>query len=511
MSSARIVLSPFFAALAVAAVMNCISRDNYWDPVNYTVVLQKKLLATIDSAYGLLALDSLYRLRDSLNAINAHNARLGDSNTVIRLRNDATEQDNQAAEVANKNLRPPSSNFTWKKYLDYLLMLRSGVPVASLQPLKNDVLREKERADSVIAAANARAPEVVVFTERQRDSLLARYDILIALIDATEAQANTLSALVVRVNTDTIVPYNALVDEKNRASKGYNDSMVLALAIKVIPNNPDSVITILRNAVAGDRFLLPNGNVELRTLLFNNSGTVDSPIVITGQDSTRFNLSDVVLNGNSYITFNTIVFFGSSEQSVLVSNGCTGIVFNNCQFGANNSKGLVIRNSNVTLNDCSLRSNGDDAVTIVSTPAQSWLVSLNNVLVVNNGGHAINVNGSRLSLQNVTIANHDLQAVYVADSALDLTVTNSLFTNNCGKTTFPAIYYATGYTGVAPLSITTTNLFQNGAGKDTVNAPVSTPLLHYDPMYLDNDFSISPRSPLDSLEKAGTVIGYRKK
>jgi hypothetical protein len=173
-----------------------------------------------------------------------------------------------------------------------------------------------------------------------------------------------------------------------------------------------------------------------------------------------------------------------------------------------------VDSSDVSFYDCRIVGNGGDGMVITSSLDRTQSVSLNNVLIANNGGEGIKVTGCNLTVQNATIANHGRQAIYLAYPARDLLVTNSLITNNSGTTGLPAIYFANGYPGSYPLPVTNTNMAMNAGQGDTVNAPLTSALLHHDPMYLTvpaDDFVISPASKLDTLEKAGIVIGYRKK
>jgi hypothetical protein len=513
-STARAAAIVFFSTTLLILIISCISRDNSYDPVNYDRIflqnLRNSALAKIDAGF----IERIRGILDSLNkkivADTVENGRRGTINTARQIENSQDSLYNISAQEKNATLPPSDTNYQKKKNLDTLSWLLLPDTMPQLSALKDSVILVKARVDTIIDTVNKHTDRFVIFSSKEHDELLAPYDTLVNRIDALKVLGLSMYTLAIRENVDSIIPYNNAIKAENAVIKAYNDSLGRNTGYTILTTDTASIVTSLLNAVAGNKFLLPNTTMDLPALRFNYSGTPSQPIIIKGQDSTQFNISDVILNGNSYITFIGIVFYGSTTQSVLVQNGCTGIIFQKCRFEANNSKGLVIRNSNVTLNDCSLKSNGGDALSIISTPAEQHLVSLNNVLIANNGGNAISASGSRLSVQLTTIANHDNQAIYLADSALDLFVANSLITNNCGKTAFPAIFYATGFTGTAPVSIVTTNIVQNGAGRDTVNAPIATTILHYNPMYLNDDFDISPSSKIDSLEQAGIIIGFRK-
>jgi hypothetical protein len=493
----------------------CISRDNYWDPLNFTAIFQRNVrdsaLARIDSGFTMLAIDSLDSIEAGLSAIAALNKKLHDSNDLRKTQNDTIFAYNDTVQKANDTLQSTTTFFKLKLRLDtlFLLVLSDTFPI--LQHLDSAVSLERQRADTIITNTNTRASPVVIFSFAQYSSILSRYDAILARIDTLGARITTLQASATGMNADSITPYNDWVKMYNMEVVRYNDTVTLRFGTKVIPNSSDSIVIYLLNAVAGSKFLLANGSFDLKaTIRFNNSGTAKQPILVQGQDSTVINMSDVVLDApNSHIIFNNIQFAASSMQCVLVQNGCTGIVFNRCVFDGNAKRGITIANSDVTLNDCIIK-NGAEAIAITSLPEQSRTVTLNNVVIMNETDYGITVSGTNLIIQNASILRNGGEAIFLASPALNLVVNNTIIANNGGANPAPAIYFEGGFTGAYQFTMTNVNMVYNGANQDTVNAPVTGPILHYDPMFI-NEYEISPSSVLDSLEKAGTVIGYRRK
>lgn len=504
-------------------MIGCISRDNPYDPVNYIPVLRLQThdstLTYIESniAALLLALGTLDSITGRFAADSLYNARLRHSNDSLRANNIRLRAYNDSIGIANIAVPPPAT-FGLKLLMDTLFLMRINDTSAVPALFAGFIASERHRADSLMNSVNRRFSPAVVFPQAQIESILGRYDSIFAAVSSLRSRGITQHALFAKANTDTLIPYNNSIKLENGTIKIYNDSIAFISTVRnyVHLANADSITSNLFNAVAGDRFLIGSGTFDV-SVRFRNSGTVSQPILIQGQNdlSTRFNISDVVLDSNANITFSNLVFVGSQTQSVQVQNGCYGIIFRECQFRDNAGRGIVIISSDVSLFDCRIVGNQGGGMVITSSPLRSQTVLLNNVLIANNGGSGVTVTGSNMTVQNATIANHGRQAIYLADPSGDLIVTNSLITNNCGQSPNPAIYFANGYSKPYPLAIVNTNMALNGAkAGDTVNAPLSKAILHYNPMYVASqaqDFVISPNSYLDTLEKAGIIIGYRKK
>jgi hypothetical protein len=511
------LLKRILFAVTGMLLLTCISRDNYWDPVNYSQIFGRNVrdsaTARIDSGFYKLPLYLIDTIKVRLSGVEAANAIIQHGNDSQKTRNDTTLLFNSAAQEANNNLIPPLADFTRKRLLDtfFFLIVPQDTLSTILQSLESAVSLEKQRADTIIANTNTRASPVVIFTLTQRESILTPYDSILRIIDTLDARVTSLRTFTLTTNDDPIKPYNDFVKIEDSLIIRYNDSMISLLGPRVIPNNTDSLIMYLQNAIAGNTFTLADTTYSKQgtTIRFDHSGLDTLPIVVQGQTKTELNLLDVVLDANSYIIFKKVKFTATNVQCVLVQNGCTGIAFYDCKFSSNAGRGITILNSDVTMNNCSIE-NGTDGIFISSSLDQPRTVSMNNVLILSSTGDGITVSGTNLFIQYATILRNGGEAIYITQPVINFSVLNTIIANNGGANPAPAIYFEGGYTGTSPLSMTNVNMVQNGAGQDTVNAPVSGPILHYDPMFI-NEYDISPSSVLDSLEKAGTVIGYRRK
>jgi hypothetical protein len=513
----RLFYKGVLPAASLLLILACISRDNPWDPLHYDRIYGQKVLdsATVLINFGLarLPLDSLAIIQSKLSTIEVNNAKICNKDTlIIKPGNDDSLKFNKSADSANKNLKSPFFTFVKKRYLLFYDTLHVPDTFYLLQSLKMSVSLEQQRADTIIANANKNASPLVIFPSEQRESILARYDSILRVILTIDSRVTSLRAVTLTTNATTIKPYNKMVQKEDSLIKKYNDSMASLLESrqKVIPFDTDSLSIYLQKAVAGDTLILSDTTFEKMglTIRFDHSGFDSLPIIVQGKDKTTLKLIDVVLDGNSYIIFNKINFTASSLQCVLVQNGCTGIVFNNCQF-ASNSRGMTISNSDVTLNNCRIL-NGLEGMLVTCSPNIARTVTLNNTLILSTGGNAISVAATNLLIQYATILRNGGEAIYLSQPALNFTIRNTIIANNGGSSPAPAIYFDGGYTGSYQFTMSKVNMYQNGGNQDTVNAPVEEPILHYDPMFI-NEYEISPSSVLDSLEKAGTVIGYRKK
>lgn len=501
-------------AILALLLFNCLTRDNYWDPLNYTTVLQRTMLDSVLAGYNSLSLGELSALRSKLSADSAENAQRRISNNSIKAENVRKGQYNDTVQAENSLLQPPQINYRIKELLDTLFLLMLTDTGAHLDSLAGRVTSEKSRADSMITSVNERSNPIVIFTPKQRDSILGLFDSILSLISGIQAAGVGMYTEANTANTDTIIPYNDSIRNVNAGVRLYNDSIRLYFASKIL-DHPDSIIAHLKTAKRGQTFVIDTGFYDSLVITFDNSGTIDSPIVVQGlgtspNDSIRISYSSLILDNNSFIIFNNIQFTASDTPGVIIQNGCTGIVFNTCMFSSSN-KALTIFSSDVTMNDCVV-ARGTEGIFISSSLDQSKTVLLNNILIKNCGGNAVTVTGTNLTVQNATIAqNGSGEALYLYNPAASISVRNSIIATTGAASANPAIYFEGGYTGAYPFTMSNVNMFENGQDQDTVNAPVTEPVLHYNPMFDYDDFSISPDSPLDSLEKAGIVIGYRKK
>lgn len=497
-------------------LFTCISRDNYWDPVNYAVIFQRNVhdsaIVRINSVSNVSKIKiDLSAQKNLLSSISLQNAQLENSDYLIRIENDRRRDTNNAIELKNAKLVPIDSTFRLKEPLTALFLFVT-IPdtVSTLETFKVAVVLEKQRVDSIITMTNA-STAVIIFPPRERDSILAGYTAIIRDIDSIIFIRDSMSTSIKNENVNVIKPYNDAVLLENRGIEIYNESIKSYLLAKPLDNKND-IVNNLKIAKPGQTIRIARGQYDSLAITFNNSGTIDSPIVVQGPDAsvgdtTIFNVANVRLDKNSFITFNRIKFTAADTLGVLVQNGCTGIVFNTCQF-TSSARGLTISTSDATLNDCIIK-DGSEGMFISSPSGQSHTVLLYNVLIINTRGNGISITGTNLTVQYATIVRNGGEAIFLSIPALNLIVRNTIISNT-GGTSNPAIYFDGGYTGASPLAMTNVNMVQNGANQDTVNAPVTAPILHYDPMFI-NEYDISPSSVLDSLEKAGTVIGYRRK
>ncbi len=150
------LLKRILLAVTGMLLFACISRDNYWDPMNYSQIFGRNVrdsaTARIDSGFHKLPLNLLDTIQAKVSAVKASDSIIQLSNILQKGRNNDTLEFNKVADSANQNLQSSFSDFTRKRLLDtfsFLIVPRDTLSTI-LQSLKSSVSLEKQRAEVVL-------------------------------------------------------------------------------------------------------------------------------------------------------------------------------------------------------------------------------------------------------------------------------------------------------------------------------------------------------------------------
>ncbi|MBD3243098.1 MAG: hypothetical protein GF331_21080 [Chitinivibrionales bacterium] len=522
-------LQPLLAAglLGMLLVHACVERDNPWDPVNYTPraasldcsdpeqadpvrdSLEQFIAERQDSVRALAA--TLTAPRDSATAAANTNATVLDTNTAIRHRNELTQSHNDSVEARNDTITDVR-DASLLDSLDTLISLRVVDTLSSYKYVRDAASIVFLRSDSAIAAVNSRCLQGTIVSDSARLALLAPFDSVVQLHDSIMLFRRTVADAALDTNGATVVPYNATTTVYNAGVRAYNDSLRFLQHVYAYGQiaDPAELETSLAGAQAGDTLVLAGGTF-VTDIRFNNSGTLDSPIVIIGQPSMTSVLrqSDVVLSNNSSIRFENVVFHSSLSSGVKLEAGSQNVVFRRCWFESNATHGLELVDADARLIGCRILNNGGLGIRCASGLAPENRLNIHNTLIAHNRVGGIEALTVVIYMQNVTLADNGRDGLLLLDPELDLYIHNSLVTGNSRY----GLRYESSLGGRHPLVIVSTVFDLNTSGAlagvaDSTVGILSLPVEYVDPS--NDNYDIVPGSEVDRLEQQGIVVGYRR-
>jgi hypothetical protein len=273
----------------------------------------------------------------------------------------------------------------------------------------------------------------------------------------------------------------------------------------------DTLMSRVKNAVAGDTILIGAGSYEV-SLRFLNNGTPSAPIVVAAQDNGVIltappNQGPLFISAGSNFRFYNLTFRASASSGVKVEYGSSAVLFDKCTFSDNALDGLEIVDSDVRVVNCSFLRNKLAGIRISgkSTGLDSMVVD--NALIAHNGASGIDVTGAVAIVSRCTASNNGGGGFTVASPAGAVSLAKSIVSFNTGSALSGQYDPA-----VCAVSLDSCDFFANG-GALSLTPALAASYFTLDPVFTDtaaDDFSIGPSSGIDAMERQGTIIGYRK-
>lgn len=520
-------------ALGVFALSACIQRDNPFDPINAkgpaSAVIRDKnrptleRLAAAEKAYAAYLEAYLGRLA----AIEAANAARAEQNASILKGNEAIRAANDSIEAWNNSLVQTQYQSLREKSVFGRQTPLSGlgpdpdfaVRRDSLQILAGNLFR-------FMTTVNAGNKPLLIYPEDVFDSVLAPFARDSAGFAGMLARIDSGNSAVDLANSG-IYLYNSQRDEDDLAVGKFNRFVEFLKRTQNRPpiSNPDSLSSSIFAAKAGDTLILAAGTfiVDLR---FSFSGTRENPIVVRGppgggailkaamSDSGRLKDNTVIINGQSFIRFEDIVFRNAGNSGVKIESKSSNISFKRCQFDSNGKWGVEVLDSEMEMTDCIVRENGGGVRAAGGSGTQ---FSLTNTLVVRNRGVGVQGVSAAGEILRCTISDNDSAGIHLISPTGRMRISNTIVSGNKGI----GILRNPGPTDLSDLDVSMSDIWGNqpvdwelsDARPDARDGLIQLNL-SIDPEFADSagaDYSLKPGSVLAGYETQPlpVIIGYR--
>lgn len=281
--------------------------------------------------------------------------------------------------------------------------------------------------------------------------------------------------------------------------------------VKTIVNDKDSLINKAFAAKPGDTIALSAGVYPV-SLRFNNSGTIERPIVIMGTDSSSVVRAQpgqgiLYISGQHSLRLSHIVFDSSFASGAKIENGSTDIVFSDCVFLDNMFDGLEITDSDVRAKNCVFLRNKKAGMRISGDATAAHIVTVDNALCAHNTQEGVVIVAAPASITRSTISDNGTSGIAITSPAGAVRVAASIISFNAG-----AGIYGQWDSTAAQITLDSLDIFSNQQAITLV--PVLSPVYWaWDPMFSDrntDNYSIGVASEIYRLEQQGVVIGFRK-
>ncbi len=505
---------------AMLCLVSCIDRNNPFDPINFSLS-QTTPIKNAQSGF----LDSLSALADSttktlaplqadFNSIQSLNDSISQSNDLKKTANSQTAAGNAAVTQANQSAGPADS-LKLEGYYDTLNYLLLAGPYPSVNFNMQQLSLLQATALARVDSVNRALLPMVVYSDSERAQIQAPYLQDLNAYTQFQNQVNTANQTATNTNS-SIAAYNLQQISLNAAVQSFNLSVVFhnqSLG-KILVTTADSLHKYISAAKPGDTIFVGAGDYAGQ-ILFQQSGTVDSPIVIQGDPGAPTILSAspqtpiLFLSDFSYIEFHDVVFQQSGNSGAKLENGCTGILFETCDFLHNALDGLEIVDSYVKVKNCRFLQNERNGIQVSGATSQ---IVLDNVLVAYNVAAGINATSANGSIQGLTVSDNGVDGIEIRSPTGPLRISNSIIAFNGSY----GLNLTLDMIQSGALQLEDLDFYANDSG--LINLPQSdwplTPI-QVDPAFVSRDtlqglnYSILPTGDLSTLQNQGVVIGYR--
>lgn len=513
----NLYLHHFFTALVVITAIYCLTctkRDNPFDPVNYReqalvcppeslITLKTNvLLQVVDADQSMLAVQAV---ADTIWADSSIKYAIFSANGVIAAANQKKRDQNLIIDSLYKNSTIIDS-LRLKSLLDTLSLI-------VINQAYNDTFTEKKGR---IETSQLKAMTLIAGFESScsgnKAPLQTFKDSVTAIIKKDSSMAGDLSArsnsLIQSLNDSSlaIARYNAAIIIENAELISYNANISWRIKTNMLHHikTPDSLLAFIARAVPGDTFVI-EGELTTKDLVkFDTSGTALQPIVFMGtpQMTSIINATGgIIITNRRYISLVNLVIRNSAASGFKVESGAGSIVLDNCIVRDNTLYGVEAIDSDLRIVNCKIMHNGKSGLRFSPTTINT--INLDNVLIVKNHAHGIELVSPYGDLNYVTISNNDSSGINIPTFNNTLNIYNSLITYNndfgVKATILP------GNAGL--ITLRNDNFYGNPKGDIDTTGHYSYFTL--EPGYSDtanDDFSINPNGPMQGLD-----IGYREK
>lgn len=279
-----------------------------------------------------------------------------------------------------------------------------------------------------ITEARERCGKTEILTQSYIDSIMKLYTnqslqwrALIDSIKNNNEETDKYNNWVFAFMTDTVDVENDSVDPFNST---------LSYFCTTRQNDPDTVLQKIDSLEPGDYLLLDTGTITFSNdITFFEKGDDANPIYIIGDpdDRTTIHAPYFGIDSSSNIIFKNLIFSKTGkDEEIDKRNGVrivhsNTITFINCTFENNDLRGIYCESSgkdgDITIKDCIIRHNSNnDSANIENRGGIRFFdcgqINLDNVLVVNNTGHGINVDQTPIIVRRATICDNTLNGIH---------------------------------------------------------------------------------------------------
>jgi len=433
------------AVLAGLLFISCIERSNPFDPIN----ARGTVAATVRAA-NQAKLDALSAQRAELAAFlseylagfskaQGENGVTSGINAAVWAANLQTENSNIVIEAANTAL-PESlyAQLQYKTAFGLLTELAGYGPPPGFEERRTRLKALASEVSGFMSEVNSRNAPVDVYPQSYRDSIISpiardtlAFSRLSRSIDSGNAAVADTNAAIRLYNSGRLAEkrnielYNANMDFL-RQSRG-NKVIVSA----------DSLNAATKVAMAGDTLFLGPGlyNVDLR---FDNSGTLNEPIVVRGHPSKTTVLtastsvsggSAVVLSSRSNIHFEDLVFRKGGTSGVKLIDFSRNIVFRRCMFDSSGTWGVEAIDSYFEMENSLVINNGGGIRATGIQGEDATFILLNN-LIAQNRGRGLEALSAGGFIENCTFSGNAGEGIYIRSPTQSLSIRNSIVSSN---------------------------------------------------------------------------------
>ncbi len=508
------------AAISGSVFLSCIDRDNPFDPLNFTAInpdeIRIKLQPGFDSLWAKAKTlgNRFSEVRKSLAADSAAlRQRMTDLDSIRTL-----NQNRRTINVVVRNENTPATpadSLRSLVELDTLPYFQPKSQLAMIRPNRAEVGYLRDRVLFRIDSINQGYFPAKIYSSAERNAKQFPYDSLYrvgdTLIIDSLRWAQGLSAYLVSWGSE-----NQGIQGENFVIQKYNDSLryVRQRGNRPLIVNTDSLNKKITNLIAGDTLYLDNG-VFVGRIKIDASGTAEKPILIQGSPlgGTVLKGSDVSnqellnIDNRKHIIFRDLVFRDTKNSGGRVTSNSDSIVFERCDFINNEISGLDIIDASVVVKNCRFIGNRGSGI-YASSPSNTAIIKLVNVLIVHNGQYGIDGVDLKGSLNWSTVADNRIDGVKLGGRVGDFSFNSSIIAYNLG--------YGINFNSATPaamenLIFSNCNIYGNArADFSQPLPPAQRPLLNVDPGFISRDRTVGlDYNLIPESELINTEIGWR--
>lgn len=511
----RYLAAAALIGFVLLGILTCAKRDNPFDPLNYretgSVCSPDSLLTFKTNALFLLtdadrSIAVVQAYADTMRADSSAKYGTFAANNVKVAANQTRRNQNSIIESINRSTTDVDS-LQPKSLLDTL------TPIVLNRTYADTIAEKKVLIETIQLKAMALIANFESSCSGNKAALQVFNDSVAAIITADSIAigkaARESSALLqtLRDSSTVIALYNAAIISENTAILYYNENIVWLSKTFAYPhlNSPDSLMAYLAAAVPGDTFIV-DGELTVKDLIhFDASGTPEQPIVLMGSPKMTSVINatgGIIITNRKYISLVNLVIQKSGASGFKVENGTGSVRLENCIIRDNTLYGVEAIDSDLGIVDCKIMRNGKSGLRFAPTTANE--ITLDNVLIVKNHGHGMELVSPSGNFKFITISNNDSSGINIPTFNHAFSIDNSLITYNHDYGIKATIQPA----NAGLITLRNDNFFGNPKGDIDTTGHYSYYTL--EPGYADtasDNFSVNPNGPLQGVG----IIGYTEK